>query len=84
MRRILHMDMDAFFAAAERFRDFKTYTRAKTLPEVTDSLVEIRKAAFECLGRLELNRKVRLIGVRIGHLEKVEPGPSQISPQNER
>jgi DNA polymerase-4 len=51
-----------------RFSDFKTYTRAKTLAESTDSLEEIRRAAFDCLKRVELNKKVRLIGMRIGNL----------------
>jgi DNA polymerase-4 len=54
-----------------RFSDFKTYTRAKTLNGHTDSEEEIRKAAFDCLRRLELKRKVRLVGVRMSHLEKV-------------
>jgi DNA polymerase-4 len=54
-----------------RFMDFKTYTRAKTLAKFTDLEGEIRKAAFNCLGRFELKKKVRLIGVRISNLEKV-------------
>jgi len=54
-----------------RFNDFKTYTRAKTLSRHSDSEEEIRKAAFDCLGRIELKKKVRLIGVRVSHLEKV-------------
>ena len=53
-----------------RFTDFKTYTRAKTLDQFTDSEPEIRRAAFECLGRLELKKKVRLIGFRISNFEK--------------
>ena len=53
-----------------RFSDFKTYTRAKTLNEPTDSIEEIRKAAFGCLKRIELKMKVRLIGVRITQFEK--------------
>lgn len=53
-----------------RFSDFRTHTRAKTLEETTDSMEKIRRAAFDCLGRVELNRKVRLIGVRVGNLEK--------------
>lgn len=53
-----------------RFSDFKTHTRAKTLEEATDSVEEVRRAAFECLNRIELDRKVRLIGVRISNLEK--------------
>jgi DNA polymerase-4 len=53
-----------------RFSDFKTVTRAKTLQETTDSLEEIRRAAFECLGRIEIKKRVRLVGVRVGRLEK--------------
>jgi len=55
-----------------RFTDFKTYTRAKTLLEFTDSEGEIRRVAFDCLGRFELKKKVRLIGIRISNLEKVK------------
>ena len=54
-----------------RFSDFKTYTRASTLPEGTDSFEVIKGAAFECLGRVELKRRVRLVGVRVGNLEKI-------------
>jgi DNA polymerase-4 len=53
-----------------RFADFKTYTRAKTLDEFTNSEPQIRRAAFDCLGRFELKKKVRLIGVKISNLEK--------------
>jgi DNA polymerase-4 len=53
-----------------RFDDFKTYTRAKTMPDYTDSLDLIRKAAFEAFGRIELKRKVRLIGARVTGLNK--------------
>ena len=60
-----------------RFSDFKTYTRAKTLAGPTDSLEDIRKAAFDCLSRFDLKKKVRLIGVRIGNLTpKTSPSPS--------
>jgi DNA polymerase-4 len=52
-----------------RFSDFKTQTRARTLPEPVDSLEAIRRTAFEALGRFDLKgRKVRLIGVRAGGL----------------
>ena len=54
-----------------RFSDFETHTRAKTLEDFTDSLEIIRKAAFEALGRIELKKKVRLIGVRVSSLQKV-------------
>jgi DNA polymerase-4 len=53
-----------------RFGDFKTVTRATTLAAASDSLDEVRKAAFDCLGRIDLKqKKVRLIGVRVGRFE---------------
>jgi DNA polymerase-4 len=54
-----------------RFDDFKTYTRAKTMDAFTASADIIRKAAFEALGRIELKKKVRLIGVRVSNLKKI-------------
>lgn len=53
-----------------RFGDFQTLTRAKTTDDYTDSEEELRKAAFACLKRIELNKRVRLIGVRASKLEK--------------
>jgi DNA polymerase-4 len=53
-----------------RYADFETHTRVKTLPVPTDDETIIRKAAFECLGRLNLDRKVRLLGVRVGELTR--------------
>jgi DNA polymerase-4 len=55
-----------------RFSDFNTYTKAKTLDDFSDSLEIIRKAAFEALGRIELKKKVRLVGVRVSSLKKIE------------
>jgi DNA polymerase-4 len=51
-----------------RFSDFQTQTRAKTLPEPADDLETLRRAAFACLGKFELKKKVRLVGVRAGRL----------------
>lgn len=53
-----------------RFDDFKTYTRAKTMADYSDSLESVRKSAFEAFGRIELKKKVRLIGVRVTGLKK--------------
>jgi DNA polymerase-4 len=53
-----------------RFEDFKTITRASTLPAETDDLDALRKAAFLCLSRVELKKKVRLVGVRVSSLIK--------------
>ena len=51
-----------------RFEDFQTVSRAKTISEATCSLEVLRKAAFECLGRIELKKRVRLVGVRVSSL----------------
>ncbi len=59
-----------------RFNNFKTYTRAKTLEQFSDSEEEIRRAVFDCLRRVELTRKVRLIGVRVSNLRKVSEAMS--------
>jgi DNA polymerase-4 len=55
-----------------RFADFETHTREKTLPDPVDAELPIRKAAFECLGRLKLDRRVRLLGVRVGELSRAD------------
>lgn len=48
-----------------RFEDFRTLTRARTLTEPTDVEEEIRRAVFECLKRVSLEKRVRLLGVRV-------------------
>ena len=53
-----------------RFADFETHTRDKTLPAPTRDPLVIRKAVFECLQRVKLDRRVRLLGVRVGELER--------------
>jgi DNA polymerase-4 len=53
-----------------RFSDFETHTRAHTLDAATDSQDAIRRAAFECMKRIEFKKKVRLIGIRLSGLEK--------------
>jgi DNA polymerase-4 len=53
-----------------KYHDFKTVTRAKTLEDYSIDIDKIRKAAFECFSRIELKKKVRLIGLRIGKLKK--------------
>jgi DNA polymerase-4 len=56
-----------------RFEDFRTITRAGTMPDYSVSEEGIRKAAFACLKRIDLTRRVRLVGVRLTNLEKI-PG----------
>ena len=51
-----------------RFEDFKTVTRDNTLPAPTDDAEQIRRAAGECLKRVDLTKRIRLLGVRAGSL----------------
>ena len=51
-----------------RFDDFRTVTRDLTLPSPTADSATIRRAAGECLRRVPLNQKLRLLGVRAGTL----------------
>ncbi|MEF7613372.1 DNA polymerase IV [Aquincola sp. MAHUQ-54] len=53
-----------------RFEDFKTVTRDLTLPEPTADPLLIRQAAGQCLKRVDLSRRLRLLGVRVGALSR--------------
>ena len=53
-----------------RFDNFKTVTRDCTIDEPTGDAVRIRRAAGQCLKRVPLDRRIRLLGVRIGALSK--------------
>ena len=61
-----------------RFEDFSTVTRDQTLAAPVGEAAAIRRAAGECLKRVDLARRIRLLGVRIGALEAVAgvPGSS--------
>ncbi|HTP99731.1 MAG TPA: DNA polymerase IV [Casimicrobiaceae bacterium] len=54
-----------------RFDNFKTVTRDRTLPAATQDAQAIRRAAGECLKRVPLDRRIRLLGVRIAQLSPV-------------
>ena len=53
-----------------RYDNFKTVTRDRTLDAPTRDARTIRRAAGECLKRVPLDRRIRLLGVRIGALSK--------------
>jgi DNA polymerase-4 len=53
-----------------RYADFETHTHAVTLPAPSDDLDTLQEAALRCLRRFPLTRKVRLVGVRVGALDK--------------
>lgn len=55
-----------------RFSDFRTVTRACSANETIKNEDEIRRVVFSCLKRVDLTgKKVRLVGVRAGNLEKI-------------
>jgi len=54
-----------------RFEDFKTVTRDLTLPEPVADAAAVRQAAGSCLKRVDLKRRIRLLGVRAGSLVRL-------------
>ncbi|MDO9073794.1 MAG: DNA polymerase IV [Rubrivivax sp.] len=54
-----------------RFDDFKTVTRDLTLPQPVADAAAIRHAAGLCLKRVDLGRRLRLLGVRAASLVKL-------------
>ena len=60
-----------------RYDDFRIVTRALTIEEPTQQATAIRRAASECLKRIDFGRRFRLIGVRVGNLVRAD----QMTPQ---
>ncbi|HSV44812.1 MAG TPA: DNA polymerase IV, partial [Ramlibacter sp.] len=54
-----------------RYDDFKIATRDQTLERFTDDPALIRRTAGLCLKRVDLSRKLRLLGVRVGKLARM-------------
>ncbi len=57
-----------------RFEDFKTVTRDMTIERPTADAATIRLAAGLCLKRVDLARRIRLLGVRVGTLQRAGLG----------
>ncbi|WP_026434303.1 DNA polymerase Y family protein [Paracidovorax oryzae] len=51
-----------------RYDDFKIATRDQTIATYTQDAAAIRRAAGECLKRVPLDKRLRLLGVRVGNL----------------
>ena len=66
-----------------RYDDFRTLTRDLTLPAATDDAAAIRRAAGECLKRVPLERRLRLLGVRVSALQKKAAAGRELPPQAE-
>ena len=59
-----------------RFDDFQIVSRNVTLPRAVADAAGILHAARECLKRVPLQRRLRLLGVRASALEAPQAGPS--------
>ena len=55
-----------------RYDNFQSVTRDLTSATYTDQAAAIRHAAGQCLKRVDLSRRLRLLGVRVGSLMKRE------------
>jgi DNA polymerase-4 len=70
-----------------RYDDFRTVTRDLTLPTAVADAAAIRHAAGQCLRRVPLDRRLRLLGVRVSGLltpaEAAALAEEQRSPQGE-
>jgi len=64
-----------------RFNDFKTVTRDITLPEPIANAEALRRAATDCLKRVELVKSIRLLGVKAGNLQPAGQIPRDESVQ---
>ncbi|WP_250474271.1 DNA polymerase IV [Caballeronia sp. GAFFF1] len=63
-----------------RFDDFRTVTRDLTIPVATADASEIRRAATECLKRIVLEKRLRLLGVRVSALESADEAGGSVAP----
>jgi DNA polymerase-4 len=63
-----------------RYDTFKSVTRDQTLDSYTADAKAIRQTAGQCLKRVDLTRRLRLLGVRVGTLLKA--GEDLIFEQN--
>jgi DNA polymerase-4 len=62
-----------------RFDTFKSVTRDISIEEYTSDSTRIRQLEGQCLKRVDLSRKIRLLGVRVGSLKKVNELPIKAS-----
>lgn len=58
-----------------RFDNFRTVTRDTTIDEYTADAAIIRRVAGLGLKRIDLSRRIRLLGVRVGKLARAQPVP---------
>jgi DNA polymerase-4 len=60
-----------------RFEDFSTVTRDHTAEQATADAAQIRRLAGNCLKRAPLDKRLRLMGVRMASLSRAPTGSAQ-------
>lgn len=63
-----------------RFADFETLTRQITLPRPSNAVATIKWAARDCLERITMVKKVRLISIRLSHLVALDQKERRYAP----
>jgi DNA polymerase-4 len=63
-----------------RYDDFRTATRDHTLDHYTADPVLIRRTAGQCLKRVDLGQRLRLLGVRVGKLARADAAATAAVP----
>jgi DNA polymerase IV len=63
-----------------RYDDFRIATRDQTIEHFTADAKTIRQVAGQCLKRVDLGRRLRLLGVRVGKLAKAQSLPAFAPP----
>ncbi|MCW5670453.1 MAG: DNA polymerase IV [Hydrogenophaga sp.] len=63
-----------------RYDNFQIVTRDSTIAHFTSDAASIRRHAGLCLKRVDLTRRIRLLGVRVGSLAKL----GEVPPEPER
>ena len=66
-----------------RFDNFKTVTRDQTMAQPTQDAQTIRRVAGECLKRVPLDRRIRLLGVRASALAPEDEAGKLSQPVDE-
>ena len=60
-----------------RYDNFQAVTRDQSLGEYMADAQRIRQVAGQCLKRVDLTRRIRLLGVRVGSLVKAGTAPPE-------
>jgi len=63
-----------------RYDDFRIATRDQTIERFTADAAVIRQVAGQCLKRVPLQQRLRLIGVRVGNLARAGAEPAPVAP----